>query len=198
MSKIIAICGPDGAGKTTLVEELAKRDYKVLNFGRKGEFVFSITKLAFKMYYFLRGKQCGVLSRVWLYFFVYPLEYINNLFKFLYAKRLSVETTFFDRYDVDRMWRANIKNKTHPLQKILDRMLFFLYLHFYPRADKYFFLLPDAKILFDRRGNFYKEVDKAKRMRAVYLRVSQILEESGVEVYVFYNTVNYKVVSNLL
>ena len=156
--KIISVVGPDGSGKTTVIESL----YVAL-FARKmymGDFNFLLQPFYNALYIFV--------ARL-----VYPFIFIENWFRYIKAfflSRISGKTILVDRYPgLNRHLRRN-----NIWLKLIDIIYWF-----FPDADAYIFVSAPADIIHARRQeltveeilrsqeNMRKRLHKKKRFKEI-------------------------------
>lgn len=197
--KIIAIVGPDGAGKTTLCKKIENWNInngilsKYIYGSKHSDHVFLLTKLSFFFYSKIKkipsvGKVLGLF---YLYVLHYPIEFLDNIFKYKKAKKLREQgyTVVFDRYPTDRIipMTKTFSDKFLPPNKfsllyfvkfiIWKLMKFYslIYFKFYPIPDLLFFLDVDEKILKERKSDYYKSDKDALFARHIYTNLLEII-----------------------
>lgn len=171
----IAIIGPDGSGKTSVVNFLQK---KIVNsekrYGGKKEGHFLITtSIALYLWKLSVRSRLRIVVFFVRFLIFYPFEYIENLFRFGFCWPNS--TVIFDRHPVDRLVLANQillskKNKNQSEQigtvDYLEYLFLFIlskfYLFFFPRVDYIFFLLPARELIFERSGGQYANLGEVE------------------------------------
>jgi len=130
--QIIAVVGPDGSGKSTVIEKLlpglfAKKMYM-------GDWGFFLQPLYNKMH-----NQHIIIARL-----TYPFFFIENWFRYLKAWTLKMlgATVLVDRWPgLNRHLRRN--NIWLKLNNLMYK--------FFPKADKYIFISADPESIFKRK-----------------------------------------------
>lgn len=151
--KIIAFFGIDGAGKTTIINELKKRlkkegeDFEVLYMGVSREQKIPFLKNIMNLYSKIRWSGKSVRTtynirrdsyreRNFLWLFVY---YIELLYRYLYSKKISKRKyVLLDRYFYDGLFYAEGKN-------------FNFFRRIIPKPDICFLLKVPANIIMERK-----------------------------------------------
>jgi len=177
--KTIALCGPDGAGKSTLAAVLEQQGWAVQYGGKKANHILWSTRIAFALHQWLVRRRARWLSPLYLYGVFYPLEYAENRARVRRARRANQNgvNVVFDRFVVDRMWRV-----FSPRHHYGDRVYHCLYRSHFPAIDAYVFLLPPAAVLMERAP--YHSSEQCEAMRTAYQQVAEILADGGQEVLV--------------
>jgi len=173
---IFAICGPDGSGKTVLTENIGIMDYNVIYCGKKSNTNLLLTRLLNTMYIYLKKHRPSIMSELFLYFLLYPVEYFDYLIKLISAKK-HYKTIIYERYIVDRMWRKFYKGRRRKLFKVLDNIIFIIYWLFFPKIEGYVFLIPESNVLYSRRADEYKSIEDCKNVRNAYLDLSEKMKK---------------------
>ena len=188
MSYIISLCGPDGVGKSTLANYLSKNQWTVQYGGKKSNHTLVVTKVLFNIHLFLKRTRLYRLNLVFLYFIFYPFEFLENLSRIKFSKKLNTNVVF-DRFVVDRIWKAFLKNNSSQKKlPLLDKFYAFIYLKCFPSIDGYVFLLPDADVIFERDKEFYKNRQTCKEIRDAYEETAGELAKTGKKVLVIQST----------
>lgn len=171
--KRIAIVGPDGAGKTTICEALNKviPNSLVIHAVKDQNHLLFTTSTGFNMWKSAEkiSQRLGVFFQ---YFIFYPLEYFENLRRFTVIS--SARTIIYDRHPIDRVrmkFESALSNgKKSISQRIiycLQDILGFLYLHFFPKIDGIFVLLPEINLCCERsRGQYMSNKHAENRIEA--------------------------------
>ena len=182
MSHVIALCGPDGAGKSTLADQLATVGFEVQYGGKKDNHHLSVTVIAYRIYDFIDTiSASSYFSHLFLLGIFYPIEYAENIIRVRRANDTASQGTpvCFDRFVVDRMWQRYSQNDCSFAQMVYKRVISIyshLYLNYFPPIDGYVFLAPSSDVLLDRAPNHYESRNHAKRVRSAYLMVAAELE----------------------
>lgn len=188
---IIAFVGPDGSGKTTMCEVTDKylqannMKTKYMYGSKKQNQYFRLTAISFRVYECLRKKTLLAISGGYLLIFHYPLELIDNLFKYRFARSAARKgfIVIFDRYPADRIapltptYHNKYKRKSLPkkITKILLDVYGHIYKKIYPMPDILFFLNPEGETLMERRADFYQNIEEAYKAKRIYVELYQLL-----------------------
>jgi len=189
MSIVIAVCGPDGAGKSTLTTKLSNSGFETYYGGKKSGHHLTVTSVAHHIY-----KQIdhfsSKLAHLYLLLCFYPIEYIENRARVRNATNAAANGTkvCFDRFVVDRMWQRYISNENHSFaEKKFNELVGiygYLYRNWFPSIDGYIFLVPPADTLFDRVPEFYESRQHAVQIRNAYVSVATELQNNNKNVFI--------------
>ena len=190
MAKIIAICGPDGAGKTTLSTELKKEGFHREYGGKKQNHSLFITQYFIKVHDLIKRKKMDRLGFLYLNIVFYPLEYIEHrlrLRKALDSRRKGYDVVF-DRFVVDRMWRFKLDEGPNKFAEYIKwffyRFYYTIYMNWFPRIDAYVFLLPPTDELLKRQPSDYSTTNESENIRSAYKSIADELEDDGENILV--------------
>lgn len=167
----VAITGPDGAGKTTVCEELKARlqAARVIHAVKDRDHFLFTTNWAFKCYKL--SKTLGpVFENLSKYFILYPFEYLENLRRFTLR---GGRVIFYDRHPIDRVilpyeLELNHKNYLHRIHYYVRRLWSLIYLVFFPRIDWIFVLLPTVELCLERSTEHARDLESTKRKIYAY------------------------------
>ena len=166
---IIAICGMDGSGKTTLAQKLLSQLRKK---GLPAEFFHGHTYAVSSDSGGLKPAQVKKLSG--LFRFLLPLAYCDNIFTyfFRYRPRARRRILILDRYFYDKVARMlyfGICGKT--LAKLYARSL--------PRPELVFFLDAPEDVVYARKKEY--EYDKLQIFRRAYLCLAPVINARVID-----------------
>jgi len=166
---LICFCGPDGSGKSTLVNELSEI------FEALGEEVNSIHAHGYSATHNSFGQSAESVRKFrYFYRFLIPLAYADNLMTYFskYRRSLRKSHTILDRYFYDkfcRLWFYGISTKL--LTQIFVRAL--------PKPDLVIFLLPPPEVCFERKAEF--TIEEYKKFDHIYKSVSQVINALQID-----------------
>ncbi|MAE94847.1 MAG: hypothetical protein CL910_09320 [Deltaproteobacteria bacterium] len=190
--KIVAICGPDGVGKSTLVSELQRLlpggRVSVMYGGKKANHQLWTTPLALWILETMR-RIPGVrrLARFYQTVVFQPLEFFENRARWASARREAEQREFvlFDRFVVDRMWRHHVSKAGRSLVKVNpgDRFFYWLYESHFPSPHAYLFLAPTPELMFERAPGEYGSLDHAIAVGLAYDALAESLAARGRRVH---------------
>lgn len=169
MSRLIAIAGPDGAGKTTVCEHLSKRleGARIEYGGKARNHKLASTRFAYKV---LAAARSGwkPLYLPFCYLWFYPFEYFEN------RRRFSTSgpgILLFDRHPIDRMVMladidlkrtyGKISKVRWLLEKPFRVFWAWVYRNLFPDTTRVFILLPTPALCFERSGGQYPSISDA-------------------------------------
>ncbi len=184
-----SVAGPDGSGKSTICETLSsfKKSSEVIHAVKDRNLHFISTKLGARILSYSQRKNYLLYTFV-LYFVFYPLEFIENLYRF---SRNGKDFYIYDRHPIDRMalryelllrfkkGRVNLFRfyYEYPLRVFWSE----LYRLFFRRIDKIYVLLPEAELSYERASGQYKsmvdavfKVDSYKLSAIRYMRYHRL------------------------
>lgn len=160
---LIAFCGVDGSGKTTLAEALsADLEKEGRPVGLKHGHGYSASKDTFGF-----GEK-GVNRYRLLFRLLLPFAYLDNLFTFYFKYRplLKEKTLICDRYFYDKLARLIF-------YEICPLALAKVYLQLLPRPDHVFFLDIEASDARNRKEGYTEEA--LESFRRAYLFIASCL-----------------------
>ncbi len=190
MSNIIALCGPDGAGKSTLANISKKRGFLVEYGGKKSNHRLFFTMSVLSVYRTLKNKRMDRAAYLFLNIIFYPIEYIENMLRLRDASKAckNGNNVIFDRFVIDRIWRSYLETdyiySTSLLVYLFNYIYAFIYMNAFPKIDGYVFLLPPSDVIIERRPNDYDSLQDCKNIRSAYYKVAKELENQGENVLI--------------
>ena len=180
-----AIVGPDGSGKTSIVNYLHKNlaNSQIIYAGKNRNHKLLTTRLSLSLWNLSRQYGGRKASEAIRFLVFYPFEYAENLVRF--GANNSDRISLFDRHPVDRMimlyeyldavGHRNVGSGRRNLNSTLLKLLNRMYAYFFIRVDHIFFLLPDARVCFERSKGQYADLDKAKIKIQAYRKAARQL-----------------------
>lgn len=197
MTSVIAICGPDGAGKSTLSNKLDLIGFETQYGGKKAGHRLFITTTACRFYTIIdRVFPTNYFSHIFLLIFFYPIEYIENIVRVKKAKETASQATpvCFDRFVVDRMWQSymNASDLTFA-RRVFNKITGvygYLYRNYFPSIDGYVFLVPTSDMLLERAPEHYCSETHASQVRSAYLSVATELQSKNENVLIIETKAN--------
>lgn len=172
MTKRIAITGPDGAGKTTVCEELSQRlgNCPIEYGGKARNHKLKSTRFAHSV---MTKAQAfwAPLYFPFRYFWFYFFEYFENRARF---KRPDdgVDYIIFDRHPIDRLVlpsdidlkleHGRISRLRWLAEKLPRAFWAWIYRHFFDAPVAVFVLLPEPELCFERSNGQYPSIKDAE------------------------------------
>ena len=164
----IAIAGPDGSGKSTLCKKLNEHyvNSKVIHAVKHSDHFLITTTWGYRL--LKKSKSYGIIiERLTKYLIFYPLEYIENLRRFIFNENIHI----YDRHPIDRVilkFEFKLKRNKKKYNTILYRFELlmmsiwgWIYLNLFPKVEYLIVLLPTPKLCFERANGHYKTEAKA-------------------------------------
>ena len=167
---LIVLCGMDGAGKSTVAQELQEklRDQKIAIDYVHGH-TYSVSSNSFGF-----SEKIISKTRRLLMFFI-PFAYIDNLFTYFnkYRRSIRKRPVISDRYFYDKVARL-------VFYKIMPHWIESFFLKMIPKADFAFFLAVSPKTAIERKGEY--SLQQYRRFNKIYLRIADIIGANVIDV----------------
>lgn len=190
MSNIIALCGPDGTGKSTLANATKKHGFLVEYGGKKSNHRLFFTMPVLSIYHILKNNRMDRAAYLYLNIVFYPVEYIENILRVLDASEAckNGNNVIFDRFVIDRIWRSYLETDyVFPASLLVSFFNFiyaYIYMNAFPKIDGYVFLLPPSDVIIERQPNDYDSFQDCENIRSAYYKVAKELENQGENVLI--------------
>ncbi len=131
--QIVAVVGPDGSGKSTVIEKLDVLPMTV-------SYYMGDKNYRFQNFYHWLMRRHKYIART-----VYLFMYVETWFRYLYLLGLKLQgyTVLTDRYPGMNRSASSIETQKHPYV--------LLYKYLYPKADKYILITADPSLVYKRK-----------------------------------------------
>jgi len=186
----IAIVGPDGAGKTSVANQLQQLlpQSKVVYAGKSHNHHLFITKWTYQFWQWTKKLRMPILYQLVRFFLFYPVEYIENLARFQRVKDKKI--IIYDRHPIDRMIMIYEYLSKYPdsakffnTQYFLLRWCNWWYRVFFPKIEQIYCLLPEPALCWQRSGGHYLNPAEAQwKIDAYRQAVIQLVQRQPVSI----------------